>query len=148
MPKFYTQFDPPPKEGLTFKDPSMTQQQFKTETDINHLIGRYKSSGVFYDPLNPPRGVRRMPLFDDFCSLPDFTEAQQIVVDAQARFADLPASTRKFFDNDPTLLLAFVQDPNNREKAVELGLISAPDPTPVVPAEIPVPATPIPGEIK
>ena len=145
--KFFTAFNPPPKAGLTFKQPSKTQTQFKTEADINFLVNRYKDSGSFYDPLNPPRGTKRLPMFDDFASLPEYQEAQNVVADAQRRFAELPATTRKFFDNDPTLLLAFVQDPKNREKAVELGLISAPVETPAVPvAEKPVDETSIPGE--
>lgn len=145
--KFFTVFNPPPKAGLIFQQPSKTHTQFKTEADINFLVDRYKASGSYYDPLNPPRGTKRLPMFDDYASLPDYQEAQNVVADAQRRFADLPAKTRKFFDNDPTLLLAFIQDPKNREKAAELGLISAPIETPVVPAaEKPVDEILIPGE--
>ncbi len=147
MAKFYTRYNPAPKAGLVFKQASKTQTQFKTEADINHLINRYKNAGSFYDPLNPPRGEKRLPMFSDFSTLPEFQNAQNIISEAQSRFEALPARTRKFFDNDPTLLIAFVNDPANRDKAIELGLVSAPVEEPVVPVkENPVPATPIPGE--
>ena len=150
--KFFTAYDRAPSQSLDCVGASKTQTQFKNEADINHLINRYKNTGSFYDPLNPPNGSRRMPMFEDFADIPDYGEAQNIVADANARFMQLPATVRKFFDNDPTLLLAFINDPANRDKAVELGLVAPKEktvPEDVVPvAEKTVPETVIPGEQK
>lgn len=149
MPKFNTRYNPAVSAGFTFKKPSMTQSQFKNEADINHLVNRYKNTGSFYDPLRPPSGQKRLPMWDDFASLPDFKDAQGIISDAAGRFAALPAHVRKFFDNDPTLLLAFIADPANRDKAVELGLIAPPPPPPEVPpGEQTINDNPVPGELK
>lgn len=39
---------------------------------------------------------------------------------------ELPATLRREFDNDPVKLLAFLQDENNRDRAIQLGLVNAP----------------------
>lgn len=146
MTKFNTRYNPAVSAGFTFKKPSMTQSQFKNEADINHLVNRYKNTGSFYDPLRPPSGQKRLPMWDDFASVPEYQDAQNIISEAAERFAQLPAQVRKFFDNDPTLLLAFISDPANKEKAVELGLIVPPPPDEVPPGEQVINNNPVPGE--
>lgn len=141
MPKFFTVHSPAPKPGIIFKKPSKTDASFLRESDINHLIARYNASGCYYDPLNPPRGEKRLPVFDDFENVPDFAESQAIIADASRRFEALPATVRKAFDNDPTLLLAFISDSKNREKAEELGLLTR-KAAPVVPATVSAPVEP------
>lgn len=55
----------------------------------------------------------------------------------------LPAELRKRFRNDPGMLLAFLEDPQNRAEAESLGLVdrmpvvdsSPPEPAPVAPVE-------------
>ena len=58
---------------------------------------------------------------------------------ARESFAMLPSSIRKRFDNDPGLLLAFLDDENNREEAFSLGLIpqNGSTPTRIDPSTIP-----------
>lgn len=118
--EFYTRFNPPPKVGLEFTEPSMTEQHFKDECDINNIIKTYQQTGVL------PSGDRQ-PLFGDFADFPqDLQSSQAYFDDAQERFMQLPAQLRKEFDNDPVKLLQFVADGNNRDRAIELGLIERP----------------------
>lgn len=109
--------------------PTMTQQQFKDEADINRLVDRFLRTGEV-----PPVDGRAM--YGDFIDVPDgYQAALNAVIEAQAGFDALPSKTRQRFNNDPAELLSFLQDPKNLDEAVELGLLEKP-----VPAE-PVQAT-------
>lgn len=134
MPNFHTQYYPRTVRGLWFPSgTSKTQQQFKDEADINHLVDRYTRTGSFYDPLQAVRQKPRQPVFTDMVDLPDFQTANNIMADAASRFEHLPVALRMRFNNSPELLLAFLQDSNNHDEAVKLGLIDKPDPAPIAP---------------
>lgn len=123
-PKFYTLYSPAPKQGLEFKEPSMTDQSFKDECDMGKLIDRYNKTGFFYNPLVAHQNKPRSPMFEDFSDVPTFQEAQEVIARSQAQFEALPAKVRDYFDNDPALMLAFINDPKNRDKCVELGIFN------------------------
>lgn len=136
--KFFTKFNPPPQVGLEFTEPSMTEQHFKDECDINNIVAQYQQTGVL------PQGDRQ-PLFGDFADFPqDLQSSQAYFDDAHERFMQLPATLRKEFDNDPVKLLQFVADDNNRDRAIELGLIERPPQAnvPVSPQETKVSSNP------
>ena len=57
------------REGWKSSAPSMTQQQFKDEADINYIVSMYDSSGVM--PTFHGDGQPAQPVFGDFASLPD-----------------------------------------------------------------------------
>lgn len=103
---------------------ALTQQQFKDECDINNIMKRYSATGV----LTHLNG--REPEFGDFTSPVDFQAGLNTVIEAQAMFADLPSAMRERFANDPLKLLEFLADEKNRDEAVELGLVKAPEPPP------------------
>lgn len=128
--EFATKFAPRLSVGIEFNEPSMTEQHFKDECDINNIVSRYQETGVL------PQGNRE-PLFGDFAEYPqDLMSSHQYFDKAGEAFMQLPATLRKEFDNDPVKLLAFLQDEGNRDRAVELGLINAP----VSPATPPAPS--------
>ena len=119
---FFTKFNPPPQVGLEFTEPSMTEQHFKAECDINNIVAQYQQTGVL------PQGNRE-PLFGDFADFPqDLMSAQRYFDDAQERFMQLDATIRKEFGNNPAQLLDFIRDDKNRDRAIELGLIDRPSP--------------------
>ena len=62
----------------------------------------------------------------------DYQDAYNMVVKAEEAFMTLPAAVRARFANDPAGIFAFLQDPSNRDEAVQLGLIAA-SVEPVVP---------------
>jgi phage internal scaffolding protein len=109
--------------------PSMTKQAFQAECDINNIMKRYEKTGII-DHLNKYGGR-----FGDFTGAVDFQTAQNIVIDAQKMFMDIPASIRAQFENDPGKFIQFATDPANLDKLREMGL--AP------PAPVPVPDTPV-----
>lgn len=116
-------------------DPSLAQQHFKDETDINVLLERFKVTGQM------PQGVR-LPSYGDFTGVTDFRSAQEAVLNARNAFMDLPASLRARFENDPQKLMDFLADPANSDEAVKLGLkvASASAPAAAAPAAPAAPA--------
>lgn len=114
-------------------DPSLAQQHFKDETDINVLLERFKVTGQM------PQGVR-LPTYGDFTGVTDFRSAQEAVLNARNAFMDLSASLRARFENDPQKLMDFLADPANSEEAVKLGLKVASAPALAAPAAPAAPA--------
>lgn len=109
------------REGWQSSVPSMTQQQFKDEADINYIVSMYDSSGVM--PTFHGDGQPAQPVFGDFASLPD--NAQEMynrMIEAKNNFDNLPLEVRKRFNYDPAAFLDFVDNPENLDELVAMGL--------------------------
>nr|QJB20833.1 MAG: internal scaffolding protein [Microvirus sp.] len=117
---------------LECKDPSLTQQSFKDDADINVMLEKFKVTGVL------PQGVI-MPTYGDFSGVNDYRTAREAMLKAEHAFMDMPANVRARFDNDPQAFLEFCADDKNREEAIRLGLVPKP---PVEPVKAPEPAKP------
>lgn len=65
----------------------------------------------------------------------DFQQALNVVANAQELFSELPSSWRKRFDNDPAVFLEFVNNPDNRQEALKLGLIKPESQRPLEPPQ-------------
>lgn len=113
--KFNTLYNHTRLDGFKFTQPSLTEQSFGFETDINNIVSRAVSSSL---PSNT-----QSPLFGGKFSPDSYNEALNLVAEAKSQFESLPSNIRAEFDNDPSKLLAFVQDDSNYDKAVKLGLI-------------------------
>lgn len=100
-------------------EPSLTQQHFKDDADINKIIARYNRTGVLVDPSVPRSGEA---LFGDFSQVKDFAEAQNFICLAKEAFMELDSSIRRRFNNDPSELIAFLNDPSNIEEGRKLGI--------------------------
>lgn len=98
-------------------DPSMTQQQFADECDINHIMKRYEKTGEIVH-RNSKQGV-----YADFSEIKNYHEMMDQVLYAQEAFLTLPAKIRARFRNDPGQLLSFLDDSKNLKEAEELGLL-------------------------
>lgn len=124
-------------EGLRFRKPSRTAQQFAAEADINEMLRRYQSAGVAYDPAAIARAAAR-PVFADLTNVPvDFQEAQNLIIQAREAFEGLGSDVRARFANDPGKLMAFLANEENNEEAYKLGLKVRPvAPTPVEPTKV------------
>jgi len=97
----------------------MTQQSFKEQCNIQTIINRAKIRG-----LPPPKSKG---LFGDFTNI-DFMSMQNSVANANQAFMTLAPSIRRRFNNDPSQLIEFIEDNENYEEAVKLGLIPQPAP--------------------
>lgn len=107
---------------------SKTLQQFKDEADINVLLARFSATGSYYDPATVSASTMRSPQYGDYSDLPTYQEAQQIVLESEALFDALPSALRDRFGNDPANLLDFINNPDNVDEAIKLGILSKTDP--------------------
>lgn len=117
--------------------PTMTKQSFKDECDINNILTQYKPHEIV-NMINAAAATGR------YLDLPDSVDLQEafaVVEQAQGAFASLPATVRDRFHNNPQAFLAFVENPDNADELVRLGLREAP---PAQPADDPPPAPPEP----
>lgn len=134
---FYSAYSPKRRVGIEFPEQGRTKQSFKAECDINNIMRRFQQTGVI-DHLS-----QRKPMFGDMPNM-DFQGAMAIVVEARERFAELPSAVRDRFANDPGRLLEFIQNPENTEEAIKLGLMERRDGAAKAPAA-PSPVSPTGG---
>lgn len=107
------------ESGLECKDPTLAQQQFKDEVDINNLVEKYKLNGEM------PQ-LEKLPEYGDFTGIFDYQTAMNAIVAADRDFMSLPAKLRIRFNNDPNEFVNFFADESNRDEAIKLGLIAKP----------------------
>ena len=103
------------KAGLKCEDDSLTQQQFKEESDINTIVARFMKSGVLPNPVN-------MPQYVDYEGVFDFQSAMNTVRQADENFMRMDANVRARFNNSPQEFLEFFANPENENEAIRLGL--------------------------
>jgi phage internal scaffolding protein len=108
-----------PTVGIVFSEPSLTQQHFKDECDIDRILKKYSETGFLVNPLE----ARRPAKWGDFSSVADYQASMNRLVQVQEAFDALPSRVRERFRNDPMQMLAFLEDPANKDEAVKLGLV-------------------------
>jgi hypothetical protein len=110
------------KQGIIFKEPTMTIQSEKDNCDINVIMNRYATCGT---PL-PYRTDGVQPVYADVSELGDYMENYQRCKQAEEMFNALPSALRKELDNNPANLIPFIQDKKNESRCIEYGLINKP----------------------
>lgn len=102
---------------------SLTQQHFKSETDVNTIMKRYRRLDVV-SQFHPNQAV-----FGAFDQVPDgMFGAMLRVRQAEEAFMELPAHVRKEFDNEPAALVHALEaaqkgDPSAKELLRSVGLL-------------------------
>lgn len=123
----------PGRVVCSFYAPSLTQQHFRDECDINQIMKRYRETGLLVDPM---QRATAKPQFGDFSTEFDFMQAQNIIATARENFDALPSNIRERFGNNPASMLAFMEDEGNYDEAVKLGIVQArPEPSTPPPTE-------------
>jgi len=108
---------PSRKVSISFKNAERkTKQAFRDECDINQILRRYNATGVL------PDLIKKNPQYGDFSDPTTFQDAQNVVLHAKDQFANLSATLRDRFSNDPIKFLEFTADPSNLPEMVKLGL--------------------------
>lgn len=102
--------------SLQCPEPTLAQQQFADECDINTIVNKFLKTGELTADVH-------LPKYGDFTGISDYQSALNAVIAADEAFLDLPANIRAEFGNDPQMLLEFLADSKNAERAAELGLI-------------------------
>lgn len=107
------------RPGKTDKDGKIvyfTEQSHKDKCDVNNIIKKYDQTGLLIH-INQFEAK-----FGDMTGN-DYKEMLDKVIQAKENFNELPNHIRKRFMNNPEELLRFMEDPNNREEAIKLGLV-------------------------
>lgn len=102
-------------------EPSMAQQQFKDECDINNIMNKYLKTGEF------THATGKQGVYADFTEITDFQGMVDTIQKAEEAFALLPAQIRAKFQNNPGELVDFLGDPKNYDEALSLGLLDPKD---------------------
>jgi len=103
------------ESGLACSDPSLTQQQFAEESDINNIVDRFMKTGHLPSAAS-------MPQYADYEGVFDFQSAMNVVREADENFMRMDAKVRARFHNSPQEFLEFFANPDNVDEAVRLGL--------------------------
>ncbi len=107
-------------------DKIRTKQSFKKETDINNIMARFVKTGN----ISPEALAKRQATFADVSEIGDFHQCQNQIQEAHSAFMTLGPEIRSRFENEPAKLLDFMNDPENKKEAIELGIIEKPEDTP------------------
>jgi len=117
------------ESGLHCEDATLTQQHYKDECDINNILRQFNVTGLLPEtPLSPRYG--------DFTGISDYHTALNQVIAAEDEFMRLPVDLRARFENDPEQLIEFIENSDNKDEAIKLGLINKPEELPQV-VEVP-----------
>ena len=125
-----------------FNTPSLTKQSFKDETNVNNIMAKYLQTGLL-DHVNNHQGN-----YDNFVSAPDYHTAMNRITAADQAFESMPSDLRARFQNSAPAFLEFVQNPENRDQMIDMGLLPKIPKEPVTDpaAGDPAPANPAPSE--
>jgi len=82
------------RTGLFCKDPSLTKQEFKEESDINVILERFQRGGDLPPPVLPEH-------FTDLSERPTYFDIQSRLAQANTAFYQLNAKIRSEHLNDP-----------------------------------------------
>lgn len=115
--EFFTRFLPPPSPAFETFGPSMTQQRFKEECDVNYVLAKYKvpqnADAEMVKRLlavSDPAMVSavRTGSFEDVSEVPDYAGAIRQRREALLGFQRLPVDVRMQFGNNPEIFSEFV----------------------------------------
>lgn len=118
---------------------SLTEQAHKDRVNVNTIMRKVKAGAMV--PVNAGTGM-----YGDFSGLDDYHALQNRLLMAEAQFMSLPAQIRKRFEHDAGKLIAFVQNPENRQECYELGLLIDPNKPEPLKVGDPVPDPPAPED--
>lgn len=94
-----------------------TEQSHKEQCDLNNIMKKYDKTGLITH-------VSKIEAkFGDMTGL-DFKSMSDKIANARSMFEELPSKIRKRFNNSPEELLTFMDNSENREEAIQLGLIN------------------------
>lgn len=121
-------------------DESLTQQQFREDADLNVLAKRFGLTDVELIPVPPVDPSH----YGDVSGIGDLRTLLERQRDGLKAFMQLDPKVRSRFRNDPGQLWEWVNNPENFDEAVKMGLLSRREPDPPSSGGNPPPAPPAP----
>lgn len=98
------------------KEPSITDQSYKKECDVNHIINKFMKTGQI------THLARQSGIYADVSNITDLQDSLSKIQLAQEALGSLPAKLRDRFQNDPQKMIDFINDPKNTEECIQYGL--------------------------
>lgn len=120
----YHSLSPRGSSAAPVEGESLTQQAFKDDSDINILIEKATGGSGYLGTL---KCTPRPPKYGDYSQPTDFAEMHQCVSAGIEYFASLSARERAAFGNSPALFFEWINDPKNRQEALEYGFLELDD---------------------
>jgi phage internal scaffolding protein len=127
---FKTSYSEKSRVSLDCGDVRHTKQSFKQECDVNHILRKYRKTGLI-EHANAYQGD-----YSDVTSVPSYQDALNALQRANDMFLTVPSDIRRKFNNDAGQFLDFVNDPANKEALYDMGLAVRPDPVVAPPVEV------------
>lgn len=106
----------PGKFGDDGKPMYLTEQSHKKECDVNLIVKKYDKTGLISH-------VSKFEAKYGNLGGADFKSAMDLIAGAKSSFESLPSNIRKKFRNSTEAFLSFMENPANRDEAINLGLI-------------------------
>lgn len=102
--------------------PTLAEQHTAHLTDLNYLIEKYKPDelGAY---IAAKSQHRLEVLGHDFSMEPNYQEAKNILYKSKQEFEELPDEVKHSFKNHLEFL-KFIDNPNNAEKMIKLGILT------------------------
>ena len=97
------------------KGRSKTQQNFRDDVNVNTIMAKAKRTGILPQTIGGQ--------FRDVSSGLDYKESLDKIMEIDGMFSKLPAKIRTRFQNNPSEIVEFLQNPDNDKEARELGLL-------------------------
>lgn len=116
MPEFKTAFSYTPALPLDLPLEDGAKQAFKDECDINNIVRRWQSTGVFESHNS------KKPVYGDFSGIPSYHESLNAILKVEDSFHELSAEERARFDNDPANFFDYVVSRTSEKSAEEAGV--------------------------
>lgn len=105
--KFYHQYDRQQPKPRTYNDePSQTQQHFKDECDVNHIIDKFTSTGELLHVRGAPG------LYADVGSATDYQDLMNNLRAVQGAFEGLPEEIQDEHGSAEAWLHSMLKDPD------------------------------------
>lgn len=99
---------------------SRAVQDAADEADINTIVRKFGVTGKI--PVLPIQ-----PQYGDFNTVASFHEAMNLIAETNELFDSQPATIRDKFANNPQNMIDFLENPDNIDESIQLGLrIKAP----------------------
>ena len=118
MIKIYSKYNPPPHPGESNDEPTLTQQHFQKECDVNEMLRKFGATGE----LPTKEGA----FYADATQISDYQSALETVLNIDNQFAQLPSTCRDRFGNSPEAFLDFIHQPGADQHFADLGLTVVP----------------------
>jgi len=102
--------------GTACPEPTLAQQSFKDEVNINTIMRKFAMSGELPEKIRPV-------MLEEYDEVFDFQTAMNTVRRAQEEFMKMPSGVRARFQNNPQIFTDFLAREENRTEAEKMGLV-------------------------